>query len=241
MAKIHEAILEIQKTVPKLEKNGVGPQTQGGYKFLAVDDIILAVRPLLDKNGVIVHAELIDHGFHYNTAVPKDNERVPRESVQAFVKYAFHFIAVEDSSELVTTVIGEGIDTQDKAIRKATTSAWKIALIQTFSLATGEIDPDAQDGAHAAQESGGSTSPAAAKIAKASGATQAKSPAKPAGPPKDAAEFRNAILAAVKNGGGVASYEKIGERISGKPKSAWVNDVAVLSSVLKALEAGEVE
>lgn len=237
MAKIHEAILEIQKNVPTLEKNGVGPQTQGSYKFLAVDDIVLAVRPLLDKNGVIVHAELLDHGFHYNRAALKEDGRVPRESVQAWVKYAFHFIAAEDGSEIVTTVVGEGIDTQDKAIRKATTSAWKIALIQTFSLATGEIDPDAQDGAHAAQEGTPTVNAAQAKLNKASGGVKTT-----AGKvPTTAGEFRTAILAAVKAGGDVADYSKIGERISGKPKSAWVNDEKVLGQVLDALNKGEIE
>lgn len=241
MAKIHEAILAVQKSVPTLEKNGVGPQTQGSYKFLAVDDIVLAVRPLLDKYGVIVHAELLDHGFHYNTALAKDNERVPRESVQAWVKYAFHFVAAEDSSEVVTVVLGEGIDAQDKATRKATTSAWKVALIQTFSLATGEIDPDAHDGAHAAQEAGATSSPAASKIDKAKTAT--KAPATNAKSSDQALQLRDAIKA--KQGEVLAAtgvkpeYGKIGNRIAGN--ESWHSDVAVLTKVLEALENGEVE
>jgi hypothetical protein len=240
MAKIHEAILAIQKNMPQLEKNGVGPQTQGSYKFLSVDDILKATKPLLDKNGVIVHAELLDHGFHYNGALPKDNERVPRESIQAWVKYAFHFIAVEDGSEIVTTVIGEGIDTQDKAVRKATTSAWKISLIQTFSLVTGEIDPDAQDGAYAAQEapaSGGAPS----ALKKAQGQSGGAKPA--ANSNNEVGALREQIKAKqqqIADSTGVKpDYGKIGNRIAGN--NTWHSDVATLKKVLDALEKGEVE
>jgi hypothetical protein len=239
MALIHEKILEVQKNVPTLEKNGIGPQTQGSYKFLSVDDVLHGVKPLLNDAGIVTVPNLLDHGFHYNSAIAKDNERVPRESIHAWVKYDFEFVAAEDGSSIHAIVVGEGIDTQDKALRKATTSAWKIALIQAFQLATGEIDPDAQDGAYAAQEAAPSSSPAQAKIAKAQGGGQVTR--KSTGSPTTAGEYRTAILAAVKSGGGIADYEKVGNRISGKQKSEWLNDVEVLSGVLKALEAGEVE
>jgi hypothetical protein len=146
MSAIHAAIHAIQKNVPTLAKNGVGPATQGGYKFLAVDDVLGAVKPLLDEHGVIVFPSLVNADFEVIEALRKDNERVPRINTFARLTYDFTFVAVEDGSTLVTRVIGEGADTQDKAVRKATTSAWKIALIQTFALITGEVDPDAQDG-----------------------------------------------------------------------------------------------
>lgn len=238
MALIHEKILEVQKNVPTLEKNGIGPQTQGSYKFLSVDDVLHGVKPLLNEAGIVTVPNLLDHGFHYNSAIAKDNERVPRESIHAWVKYDFEFVAAEDGSSIHAIVVGEGIDTQDKALRKATTSAWKIALIQAFQLATGEIDPDAQDGAYAAQETTPQGGAANAKIAKAQGGGVTR---KSTGSPTTAGEYRTAILAAVKSGGGVADYEKVGNRISGKQKSEWLNDIEVLGGVLKALEAGEVE
>lgn len=164
---IYSALAKVQASVPTLQKNGVGPSTQGGYKFLAVDDVLAAIRPLLVENGIVVVPNLADKGFHYNTAQLKDNERVARESIQAWVEYSFEFISTEDGSSVFTRVIGEGIDTQDKAIRKATTSAWKIALIQTFALITGEPDPDSKDGAHEAQTEPARQSQAVQKIAQA--------------------------------------------------------------------------
>lgn len=241
MAKIHVALHTIQKDMPTLEKNGIGPQTQGGYKFLSVDDVLKAVRPLLDEHGVFVHAELLDHGFHYNPAALKEDGRVPRESIQAWVKYAFHFVAVEDGSEIVTTVIGEGIDTQDKAVRKATTSAWKIALIQTFSLVTGELDPDAQDGAHAAQET--APAPTQSKITKAAGGAKASAPA--AGK-SEVSQIQNEIRDYAKDvasstGVPATYYQAVGKRLFPDAGASWMTDAPSLSKVLAELKAGATE
>lgn len=248
MAKIHEALLAIQENVPTLEKNGTGPQTQGSYKFLAVDDVLKGLKPLLNKHGVVVVPNLIDHGFHYNSALAKDNERVPRESIQAWVKYDFEYIAAEDGSSVHSVVVGEGIDTQDKAIRKATTSAWKISLIQTFSLVTGEIDPDAQDGAADAQGAApAAANPAQAKLAKATAGATAKPAAAVKG--NGAAELRNQIITkskAVAESTGIPEtyYRNIGDRLTGTTNAAdrkWINDTKVLTEVLAAIDAGETE
>lgn len=240
MAKIHVALHAIQKDMPTLEKNGIGPQTQGSYKFLSVDDVLKAVRPLLDEHGVFVHAELLDHGFHYNPAALKEDGRVPRESIQAWVKYAFHFVAVEDGSEVVTTVIGEGIDTQDKAVRKATTSAWKIALIQTFSLVTGELDPDAQDGAHAAQES--APAPTQSKISKAAGTTRTAAATGKSEVPQLQNEIREYAKDVAGSTGVTATYyQAVGKRLFPDAGASWMTDAASLAKVLAELKTGVTE
>lgn len=229
---IYGALLAIQQEVPTLQKNGVGPSTQGGYKFLAVDDVLSAVRPLLDKHGVIVSPKLIDHGFHYNTALAKENERVPRENVQAWVKYQFTFIAASDGSLLETVVIGEGTDTQDKAVRKATTSAWKIALIQTFALITGEPDPDASDGGRANNEAEASKpDPASLQRAK----TQ----------PAAVASASNARLNKVRAELGkllpLKELTPKGNELFGTEKAAdWSSDATKLEKLLAHLKTGEV-
>lgn len=229
---IYEALLAIQKEVPTLQKNGVGPSTQGGYKFLAVDDVLSAVRPLLDKNGVIVIPNLLDHGFHYNTALAKDNERVPRENVQAWVKYSFTFAAVADGSLVSTVVIGEGTDTQDKAIRKATTSAWKIALIQTFSLITGEPDPDAQDGGRANNEADPSK-PEAASLQRAK--------VQPAAVANASNARLNELRAELGKLLPLKELTPKGNEFFGTEKASdWSGDVTKLEKLLAHLKTGEV-
>lgn len=236
MALIHEKIFNIQKDMPTLQKNGVGPQTQGSYKFLAVDDVLSAIRPLLVEHGVIVVPVLVDKGFHYNAAADKGDGRVPRESIQAWVEYEFRFVAHEDGSEIVTRVVGEGIDTQDKAIRKATTSAWKIALIQTFALITGEPDPDSQDGAHAAQSDVAKPTSAARAVQKAQNATVAQ------GVDQAVEKVKREIREKFVTTGIVtpADLNKLRAKIEADPKHKGATQIDVYTELAKRLEAGEV-
>lgn len=168
---IHQKILEIRKRVPVLSKNGVGPQAQGSYKFLSIDDILAAVVPLENEVGVISYLAGSDMVFHYNRATDKGDGRVPKENVQGFGNFVFRFVDVEDGSFIDVDVPAEGIDSQDKATRKTVTQAQKIAKITTYDLITGEPDPDAQDGGADSQNVGAASSPtrnaAQSKIEKA--------------------------------------------------------------------------
>jgi hypothetical protein len=244
MGAIHIAIHAIQKAMGPLAKNGVGPQTQGGYKFLAVDDVLAAVKPLLDEHGVIVLPALVDSQFETISAIAKDNERVPKVNTFARLTYDFRFIAIEDGSELVTTVIGEGSDTQDKAVRKATTSAWKIALIQTFALITGEPDPDGSDGGYANNVAEPSAGPTQAQraVSKAKGAAPAATP-KNAASAADITAAREAVKTAwaevhgKSEGYSPQGYMPLGNKLLA-PK--WSNSASELAKLEAAIRAGEV-
>ena len=65
---IYARVNEIRKKVGRIAKNGVGPQTQGSYKFLAIDDILEAVKPLEDEAGIISYPLNHSVTFHYNTS-----------------------------------------------------------------------------------------------------------------------------------------------------------------------------
>jgi len=229
--KVYEGVANTLKHL-SVEKNGTLPGNMGGKPYITAHDIAAEVKRKFVENNLIF--------LPRETVVKHENIQANnRLQVSIVVTGEYTIVSTEDGSELTVSGTGDGLATGTAvASNIASTNALKNALLRTFLITEQSVEEAAKNGVG---EPDAKASPAAAKIAKAGGATQAKSPAKPAGPPKDAAEFRNAILAAVKNGGGVASYEKIGERISGKPKGAWVNDVQVLSGVLKALEAGEVE
>lgn len=164
---IYAKVNEIRKRVGRIAKNGTGPQTQGSYKFLAVDDILEAVKPLEDELGVISYPVHHEVHFHYNQASDKGDGRVPRENVQGLVDFTFRYVAVEDGSYIDVSVPGEGIDSQDKAVRKSTTQAQKIANILLYNIITGEEDPDAQDGGAAAQNAPVQQTPAQRTLDKA--------------------------------------------------------------------------
>lgn len=233
MAEIYNKILEVQKAVKGLEKNGVGPSTQGSYKFLSVDDVLVKVKPLLDEHGIIVAPTLLDSGFEFTKALAKDDSRVPKYVTTAWVKYQFDFIAVEDGSKLSSTVIGEGADTSDKAVRKATTSAWKIALIQTFALITGEADPESQDGANVPDQAGpasGRKSPAERHVERAE---RAKAGGKTLGDLTALVKAQGRDIDEVKK----FADAKFGDSATDRK---WIKDESKIADLIRALEAGEV-
>jgi len=214
--KIYKAIAAIQAGVGNIPKSGVGPASQGSYKYVKNDDILEAISKLMIANKVITRPVITNHELM--TREIGANRSVALTVVSLDVTY----ISTEDGSEFTVSVTAEGADNGDKGGRKAVTQAQKIANLLTFNIATGEPDPDGMEVAPVAQRA----TPAAAKIEKAAGAGTFN-------------EIK-AFLGANGLSGSVANA--IGDRISGGKTSAeWSKDEKVLQEVLKALKAGEVE
>jgi hypothetical protein len=219
MPKILQAIANIQSGVGAIAKNGVGPASQGAYKYIKNDDILEKISALLIENNVIVQPRITKHEMV--TREIGANRFVP----VVVVELETTFVAVEDGSTFTVVTCAEGADNGDKGTRKAVTQAQKIANLLTFSIATGEPDPDGDDVVPNAAK----TSAAAAKI---DNAKQANS----------ASVFNEikAFLGANQIAPAVANT--LGTRLSGGKTSAeWSNDIAVLNQILDALKKGEVE
>lgn len=213
--KIYKAIAAIQAGVGSIPKSGVGPASQGSYKYIKNDDILEAILGLMIQNKVITRPRIINHELV--TREIGANRFVALTIVHLEVTY----ISVEDGSEFTVVVSAEGADNGDKGGRKAVTQAQKIANLLTFNIATGEPDPDGMEVTPVAQQA----SPVAKKIEKAATSGTYN-------------EIK-AFLGANGLSGSVAN--SVGDRISGgKPATEWSKDENVLGEVLKALKAGEV-
>lgn len=212
--KIYNAIANIQSGVGNIPKNGVGPASQGSYKYVKNDDILEAISKLMIENKVITRPNIRRHELV--TREIGANRSVAMTVVELEVTY----ISLEDGSEFTTVVIAEGADNGDKGGRKAVTQAQKIANLLTFNIATGEPDPD---GIEVVSEP---SKPSAVrqKIDKAGGSSTYN-------------EIK-AFLGANGLEGSVAN--KLGDRLSGG-KADWSKDEKVLQAVLQALKNGEVE
>lgn len=219
--KIYSAIAAIQAGVGTIPKNGIGPSSQGSYKFVANDDILAVISKLLVEHKVIVRPRIIDHQLV--TREIGANRSVALTVVTLETTY----ISTEDGSEFSVLTTAEGADNGDKGGRKAVTQAQKIANLLTFSIATGEPDPDALDVQPVAPAQ--AQTPAAKKIAAAKGG--------------DAASLANEIKAFLGSTGQAGSVANaVGARVSGgKPSAEWMADATVLAEVLKELKAGAVE
>ena len=219
MPKILQAIANIQAGVGAIPKNGIGPASQGAYKYIKNDDILEKISALLVQNNVIVQPRITKHEMI--TREIGANRVVP----VVIVELETTFVAVADGSTFTVVTCAEGADNGDKGTRKAVTQAQKIANLLTFSIATGEPDPDGEDVVPNVPKQ----TPAAAKIANAKG--------------DEAGSLFNEIKAFLgANQIAASAANTLGLRLSGgKPSSEWSKDVTVLKSILTALKNGEVE
>ena len=214
--KIYGAMLAVADGVGTIEKNGEMKFGGTSYKYVKNDDILDKVSKLLVANKIIVQP----------TFTAEDVNRGSRPFV--YIHLTQTYISAEDGSSVAVSVVGEAAAGDDKSIRKAVTQAQKMANLLTFSISTGDPDPDGMEYKVAADEAP-KQSAVAKKIAVAKGA--------------DASSLFNEIkvfLGANELTGAVANA--LGTRISGGKTSAeWQTDVIILADILKALKAGEVE
>lgn len=99
------------------------------YQYRSVDDILNFLAPLLAKHRLCVlprmlHREMIDR---------RGNDGL---LVSVSVRCTFSLISAEDGSSHIVEAYGEALDTGDKATAKASSAAYKTAMIQTFCIPT---------------------------------------------------------------------------------------------------------
>jgi hypothetical protein len=219
MPKILQAIANIQAGVGAIPKNGVGPASQGSYKYIKNDDILEKISGLLVENNVIVQPRITKH------KLVSREIGAGRIVPIVIVELQTTFVHAEDGSTFTVVTCAEGADNGDKGTRKAVTQAQKIANLLTFSIATGEPDPDGED--------------VVPNVPKATAASKKIDDAKK----PDAASAFNEIKAFLgANQIPSSAANALGARLSGgKPSSEWSNDIAVLKKILTALKNGEVE
>ena len=109
-----------------------------GFSFRGIDTVYNELHNLFAKHGIITMPV---------AGVPVVEERTnSKGTVLRFVQIpmTYNFIA-DDGSFVSSTVIGEGMDSGDKATNKAMAIAHKYALIQTFMIPTEDMkDPDSE-------------------------------------------------------------------------------------------------
>jgi len=112
--------------------------TKQGYNFRGIDAVYNALQPVLSKHKVLVVPEVIDQR---REDVTNQNGTQLHYSILT-VKYTFY---APDGSSVSAVVVGEGMDTGDKASNKAMSVAFKYACFQVFCIPTDEmVDPDSE-------------------------------------------------------------------------------------------------
>lgn len=143
MAEIYQAIIGVMADIGAIGKEK--RNTQQGFKYRGVDDVMNALQPVMVQHGLFVVPEIIDQ---------KREERQTKNKGNLIysvctVRYTFY---AKDGSSVQCVVIGEGMDSGDKATNKAMSIAFKYACFQVFCIPTEEMkeiptkmdDPDVE-------------------------------------------------------------------------------------------------
>lgn len=133
---IYEAIGSIMKkgvAIGKEKRN-----QQQNFMYRGIDDVMNVFQPLMSEVGIFMVPEVLD---------AKREERQSSRGgnlIYSILKVRYTFYA-EDGSNVSAVVVGEGMDSGDKASNKAMAVAMKYAMFQTFCIPTEEMpDPDAE-------------------------------------------------------------------------------------------------
>lgn len=133
---IFELIGKAMDEIGAITKDSVNKQQ--GFKYRGIDAVMNALNPVLRKNGLFITPEVLDH---------KREERQTNSGgrlIYSILTMKYTMFA-PDGSSVSAVVIGEGMDSGDKASNKAMSVAMKYAMFQLFCIPTEEMaDPDAE-------------------------------------------------------------------------------------------------
>lgn len=133
---IYQAITAIMGELGAISKDK--KNTQQGFMYRGIDDVMNALNPLFAKHKVFVVPEVLEQ-IREERQSNKGNTLL-----YSICKIKYTFFA-EDGSSISAVVVGEGMDSGDKATNKAMAIAMKYACFQVFCIATEEMkDSDAE-------------------------------------------------------------------------------------------------
>lgn len=131
---IYRAIAGVIADVGTVSKDKVNKQQ--GFKYRSIDDVYDALHPALAKNKVFIVPEILEQTREI-VGTTKNGARM----TQVICRIKFTFYA-EDGSHVEAVLIGEGMDTGDKATNKAMAIAYKYACFQVFCIPTEEMQQE---------------------------------------------------------------------------------------------------
>ena len=136
MKNIYQTISDVMAEIGFIGKDTKNQQQ--GFMYRGIDAVMNALNPALIKHKLFVVPEVLEQ-----TREERQNSK-GTNLIYSICKVKYTFFA-EDGSSVSAVVIGEGMDTGDKATNKAMSIAFKYACFQVFCIPTEEmVDPDAE-------------------------------------------------------------------------------------------------
>ena len=133
---IYKAIIGVMAEINAIEKDRKNQQQ--GFAYRGIDDVMNELHAALTKNKVFVVPEVL------NEERSTGKTRSGGDLFYTRLKIRFTFYT-DDGSSVSAVVIGEAMDSGDKASNKALSIGLKYAMLQVFCIPTeDEKDSDAQ-------------------------------------------------------------------------------------------------
>jgi len=130
---IYKAIANAISEITPIAKNKRNEQQKFYYR--GIDDVMNELSPILAKHRIFIYPEVIN----------KEREERASKSggniISSILTVKYHF-ATDDGSEIIATVIGEGMDSGDKSCNKAISAAYKYACLQVFCIPTDDMEEE---------------------------------------------------------------------------------------------------
>jgi len=137
---IYHSINKVQAELARIgiQKNNVNAHQK--FKFRGIDDVYNAIAPLLHKYNLCILPTVIEREV---------TERTVKAGYALFyscVTVRYDLVCSLDGTSHSITVVGEAMDSGDKATNKAMSAAYKYACLQTFCIPTESesLDSDAE-------------------------------------------------------------------------------------------------
>ena len=132
---IYKKIIEVMADINAIGKDRRNQQQ--GFQFRGIDDVMNELHSSLAKCGVFVLPNVLEE----TRTTGKTARGGDMFYTRLKIKFGFY---AEDGSHVDAVVIGEAMDTADKASNKALSIGLKYAMLQVFCIPTeDEKDPDA--------------------------------------------------------------------------------------------------
>lgn len=133
--KIYAAICGVMEDIGVVEKNDVN--TRQGFKYRGIDAVMNALNPAMIKHEIFCVPEVMEQTREDRKTTNGNNV------IYSICRIKYRFFAT-DGSSVEAVVVGESMDSGDKATNKAMSIAFKYACFQVFCIPTEELmdDPD---------------------------------------------------------------------------------------------------
>lgn len=134
MAQIYELIGKAMNDIGAIGKDDFNSQQK--YNFRGIDAVMNALNPVMRKYGLFCTPEVLNQ-------VREERATTNGGTLKYSLLTVKYTVYAPDGSTVCATVIGEGMDSGDKASNKAMSVAFKYAMFQLFCIPTEEfVDSD---------------------------------------------------------------------------------------------------